>query len=164
MTSIIIFAVISAVLTLFLIAPISVTRKKTCYALMVLIPTISLASYVYLFPPAELLPRVNKEQVLSKQLAKSPDDIEIMAQLAALYISEDRLEKAIKLLEARANDNDNLKLQLSTAYFAKGLRYAENGQKEQALGDLQTASSIAPKDAPFLPDIDYFINKVKAMP
>ncbi len=113
----------------------------------------------------------NNEQIeiikLEKQLANNDKDnikdIDIISRLAALYMAEDELDKAITLLENTDQSGKDIKLQLATAYFAKGLLYAERKQKDKALKLLQKAYSQAPKDAPFLSDIMMFMDRVRAM-
>ena len=174
MTPLIIFAILSALCTLYLAFPIAMTHKRSCYALMLIIPLFSLVIYMLTGSPAlsskpastQHISSIKEEQHLLEMLNHDKSNIELTSQLAGIYIANDKLDKAIELLSrALIDDADNkdLQLQRATAYFAKGLRHAERNQKKQALKLLRKAYETSPKDAPFLPDIMHFIDKVKSM-
>ncbi len=94
------------------------------------------------------------------------NDVDLTLDLADIYIAQDRLDKAIELIkdiDHKSDNNDDIKLKLSKAYFAKGLYFAENKKYDQALAYLRMAVNNAPKDAYFLEDIKYFINKTNEL-
>ncbi len=161
----ILIMIAGAVCTLILIAPIAATHKKTCYALIIIIPVLLLSSYIAIFSPDFLLQRSDIEQLeivkVRKTLDSDKNNPDIAVKLAGLYISTEKFDDAITLLENFEQDDENIRLQLATAYFAKGLLHAENGQKAQALKALRKAHNVAPEDAGFLGDIVIFIDKVE---
>ncbi len=141
-----IILIISGIITVFLTTTIFKTHKKTGYFLTIFIPICFLWGSVAIFSPELITP-------------KPIDKI----RLADSYIYEGKLDKAIELLIGISDEDEDedINLKLSTAYFAKGLKYAENNNYNQALTYLLMALNTAPKDAHFLPDIKYFIDKIE---
>ena len=168
-TVLIISAVLSGIATLFLIAPIMQTRPRTGYFLMVFIPATSLL-ILFMITPIDLSPPpladsyAQEEKSLKENLVQKPDNATIILDLAGLYIAQEKFDQAISLLrdaQRKAPDNDDYALQLAAAHFAKGLLYAENGEYEQGLKSLYYALAEAPENAPFLPDIEHFIDQLE---
>ncbi len=169
----IICAVLSGIITLFIIAPIAQSRPKTCYALMVLIPALSMlaywfaAPYIHGFKYSDAGQKVQEniaEHILTERMVKNAIQDGSALKLAGLYIAQEKFDDAIKLLKAarkKQPDNKDIALQLATAYFAKGLLKAEHNKYEDALENLEQARKDAPEDAPFLEDLDFFIKRIK---
>ena len=175
MTIYILCAVVSAFVTIYVIMPLARERPKTVFALMVVIPCSALALYMYLGAPglsglsAEFArsPARKKAQAMIKEemeeihaLYKDPGNPDLILKLGGLQVAEGRFEPAIATLErgrAIAPEDRDIALQLSAAYFAQGLRYAEQRDRDKALENLKKAKAVAPADAPFAHDLDSFI-------
>ena len=172
MTTLIICIVLSAASTLILLAPIMHSRPKTCYALIFLIPSISLATHLFINATApyalidlekrEIKNEANEEETLRQNLEKDPNDHSALTQLGGLLTKQERYDEAIAILTEgwRKNDHKDIKLQLAAAYFAKGLLFAEKEDYSTALYLLRVAKTKAPTDAPFYDDIQIFIDEV----
>ncbi len=165
MAYIIIFMIASAIFTLCLIAPIFERRKILSYFLMLFIPASSTALYVIsepnlLFPTPVITYEKTEEERLKEQIKNLEGDIKLTLKLADIYISKGKDDQAIELLTGVIQENANnpdVKLTLAKAYFSKGLLYADKSENKHALEYLQKARDIAPKDAPFLKDLEHFM-------
>ncbi len=176
MTGFIICAIIAGIATLYVTAPIREQHPKSVYFLTLFIPACSLGlllmvsrdlpmPFAYTATKKED-PYIKQAQNINDQLAVRPNDPNLILELAGLQISTERFDAAITLLnDAMSKDpmNRDFALNLATAHMAKGLLFAEQGQHERAVKSLLYASAVAPEDAPFLPDIEVFIEKIEGM-
>jgi tetratricopeptide (TPR) repeat protein len=140
--ALILVAVLSGITGLIVNTRLGKTRPKTAIILMLAIPTLTLGLFTasLINPP---LPPLEK---------------------AGIHIQRGHFDEAIALLtphHEKEQDNNDIALQLATAYFARGLLHAENDKKNEALQDLNAARSITPPDAPYLDDIQHFIEIIE---
>lgn len=142
---------------------------KRAYFVMLALPVLTLSLFTgYLFSQVPLSPeRQDARDIarLEKQLEDNPYEPVLSLELAGIYIHADKLDMAILLLENVLIRDDlpnksDLLTQLGTAYFARGLRFAEDDDMTHALEDLQKADEIAPADVPWRGDLAHFIQKV----
>ncbi len=173
MTTLIICAILGGISAIWIIMPINTAKPKLCYALMLLIPLVSLSLFLSLTmagiiptPNAPVLSDKNRNartideiNTLKAALKKDRDNHDAIAKLAGLYISQERYQEAITLIKTTPKEviSDDLNLMLGTAYFAQGLYQAEHKDDENALLSLRQALAVSPSSAPFLPDIKHFI-------
>lgn len=138
-------AVISGLIGLFVAAKLVKTRPKTAWALLLLIPVAALGIHTALIlrPPAP--PSGPIEQ-------------------AGILIESEQFDAAIALLaplRQKEPENRDIALQLAAAHFARGLLHAERKEDAAALQDLRTAQTIAPPEAPYAADIERFIKIIE---
>ena len=171
MITLIICAIISGAVTLYIIAPIMQSRPAHAYFLMVFIPAISLGILYTLRPSAfadlpiakQTSPDIiyaNEMEQLRDKLDVDPENAKAILDMGGAYISRELYDEAIKLLKdatAKRPENNDFTLQLATAYFTKGLKQAEGKNYDKAIKNLYRALAIAPEDAPFIADIENFI-------
>ncbi len=150
------------------------------HALCILIPSaIAGTGFLILPPPPQTstLPPLDQEildegisnnwqsyeQDLREKLSHAPNDIDLLTELAGNLIAQEKFDEAIILLNSaiEKQPHDDLSLQLTTAYFAKGLLHAEQKNYDTALELLHQAQSVAPPNTPFLPDIMHFIKIIE---
>jgi len=173
-------AVLCAFATIYLIAPVATSHLKLGYALMILIPCVTLGLYMRLGAPGLMAQpamfdtnenRLNARAMASDELetmralSENPDDTLLIMRLAGLRIGQGRFDEATGLLKAsipKFPEDDNLKMQLGAALMAKGLLQAESGDYSAALLTLEESKSAAPPSAPFYADIEGFITKIKS--
>ncbi|MGH1403608.1 MAG: tetratricopeptide repeat protein [Alphaproteobacteria bacterium] len=172
--------IISWILSIIGLKHLRASRPLAFHALCILIPsTIASIGFLTLPPPMQqsTLPPLDQEildegatnnwnsseQALRDQLVKAPDDINLLTELAGNLIAQEKFDEAITLLENALEKqmHDDLSLQLSTAYFAKGLLHAEKKNYDTALSLLRQAHAKAPSNAPFLPDILHFVKIIE---
>lgn len=176
-------AVLSGACILYVIAPVVQSKPKRSYVAMLIVPLLSLGVYMAFnfihiqseqpdYLQATLDKQLKEEQLLRAGIGDKvsgfrPSDIERILKLAGIYTSQERYQETIDLIglaqKEYPNDND-LALQISTAYFAWGLKNAEQQQKDQALKMLEKARMSAPEGAPFLEDLESFIQIIQAEP
>lgn len=173
MNALIICAILGGLSSIWLIMPITKTKPKLCYLLMLLVPLVSLSLFLSLTMmgviPTPNAPQISKSQhnksaikeivSLKKALKIDEKSHDNIAKLAGLYISQEQYQEAITLIKDTPEDimSDDLNLLLGTAYFAQGLYQAEHKDDENALKSLRKALVASPANAPFLGDIKHFI-------
>jgi tetratricopeptide (TPR) repeat protein len=173
MMGVVLTIVLSGMVSLFISQKF--LRRRVGLGLMVMffVPTLSCATYIILTaprfnPPAKELVvasspiEVEDFEALRDYAAQNPTDPNAIIDLASAYIRIEDYDSAIAMLKNKwllfpASD---MALSLSTAYFAKGLLMAEQGNYEAALFELRNAQDVAPKEAAFLPDLEYFIKLI----
>lgn len=178
MNTIILCALICSACTLYLIAPVAATHKRVCYLLICLLPCLALGIHLMIgssglpsqpamfdTDPARIDARraVTEELEAMRDLSVDPENVTLMMRLAGIRIGQGKFDEAITLLESGAEkfpDNQDIKLQLGAAYFAKGLLLAETGQKEQSVQTLQKALEKTPENAPFLDVLKKILEKI----
>lgn len=181
MISIALCAILCAVASIALIAPIAHKHQRLSYALMMAIPCVALGLYMLLGAPglpsrpalfdtdesrAQARAMAREELEAMKAVSQSPDDVMAYMRLAGLRIGQGKFDEAIDLLTnaiALFPEDDNLKMQRGAAIFAKGILHAENGELPQALLTLQDALDKTPPTAPFYADIQSIINKIESL-
>ncbi len=153
MITLIICAIISGIVTLYIITPIMQSRPAHAYFLMVFIPAISLGILYTLRPLAfadlpiykQISPDIkyaNEMEQLRQKLDIDPENAKAILDMAGAYISRELYDEAIKLLKdatAARPENNDFTLQLATAYFAKGLKQAEGKNYDIAIKNLYRA-------------------------
>lgn len=177
MTVIVIAAIICAICAIYLVFPIAQTHRRATHGLMVALPTLALALYMMLGTPdmpgvpalferegprAESRAAVKDELTAMEALSKDPDNAALMLEIGSLQLSSGRTQDAIKILErAREIDpkNKDIGLQLGAAYFVSGLDAAQQNEKEKAREIFKNARKAAPKDAPYLGDLEKIIKE-----
>lgn len=117
-------------------------------------------------PPMATTPKAmaKEEAQLREALAENPANSYAILQLGGLYIAQERYHDAIVLLTKAHDqhpDDRDIALQLSTAYFTRGLRAAEYGEYDKAARSLKLAQTITPDDSPFKDDIPIFLQKIE---
>jgi len=143
MIQIVIFAVLCAVCTMILVAPIAISRKKTAYILISLVPALSLGVYIVKgspgLPSQPVMFDTNDERKAMRNIVKdeleamksfydAPEDKEALMHLASLQIAQGKFDDATSHLEhglQQWEGDRDLKLQLSAAHFARGLLLVE---------------------------------------
>jgi|GEM_PF-2421114 len=179
MTGVIISVVGSGIVSLFISQTFLRKRMGLGLGLIFFLPILSCGLYVYLTSPhfstpssdnlvSQLMnqkkepePQITPEEIntLANKVEESPDDLESVVYLANAYMNREEYDIAISLLKSKEKlfPAEDIKVQLTTAYFAKGLLFAEQGNFKAALTDLKTAQKIAPEGTTFLPDLKHFI-------
>lgn len=174
MTILVIAAILSGLCALILVAPSMQTHPKTGFALMWLIPICSIALFMGVTyygsqhtptrSPSQKNEQIQKEITYEESALKNaPNNKDIILKLAGLHVAIEEYDKAISIIKGYDgyNDEHDLLLMLSTAYFSKGLLMAERKEYDSAMHYLHLAVTFAPSDAPFTDDIHYFIKKVE---
>lgn len=169
MDVIIMAAIAGGVISLMIVGRIFSKRPVLGFGLMIIIPAILMASaYFFVATQAE---RSHDADVamdvdllaLHAALEERPDDLQAVSALSGALIAMEDYDAAIQLIENRPvsdRADTRLKIQLSTAYFAMGLKAAEEKSYGSALDALGRAEDIAPRDAPFREDLSIFINQI----
>lgn len=181
MITITLCAILCAVASIALIAPIAHSHKRLGYALMMVIPCAALGLYMLFGAPGlpsrpalfdtdeartQARAMAREELEAMKELSHSPDDVMAYMRLAGLRIGQGKFDEAVNLLTTaidRFPDDDNLKMQRGAALLAKGILHAENGEFPQAILTLQDAQDKTPETAPFYADIQTIINKIEEL-
>lgn len=178
MGGVILSVTLSGLFSFFISARYLRKRMGLGMAIMFFVPVITCAAYIYFSAPHPALPEklevtqiengaspASAEELaaLQKALADNPDEMEGVLALADAYMAREDYDAAIALLEGRQADfpGEALRVHLTTAYFAKGLLFAEQGRFEDALAALRIAREKAPREAPFLPDLEHFITLIE---
>ena len=181
MFQIIIFALLCAICTMILIAPIAMSKKFVSYLIIFLVPAFSLSLYMNKgtpgLPSQPVIYDTNAERIAMrgivreemdalKAIYENPEDKEKLMYLAGVQIAQGKFGEAISYLENALvtwEEDRDLKLQLSAAHFAHGLLLIEKNMKQDALQSLYDARRTAPDKAPFLADLIMFTQELEKM-
>lgn len=181
MIQIVLFAMLCAFCTMVLIAPIAMSKKGVSYLIIFIVPALSLSLYMAKGAPGlssqPALYDTNDERIAMRNIVRdemdalravyeNPEDKEAIMYLAGVQIAQTKFGEAISYLEnalVKWEDDPDLKLQLSAAYFANGLLLVEKDLKQDSLQSLYDARRLAPEKAPFLPDLKMFIQELEKM-
>jgi len=176
MSGVVLSIVISGGVALFIAHNFFRARMGLGLAVMFFLPAVSCAAYIYLtapyFNPVHVVEKVEASpaatfdeiEAMEQRVANNPKDMDAVLILVGYYMSRENYDATIALLVEKTAlfpNNNDVFLQLSTAYFAKGLLRAENALYTEALELLETALEIAPSEAPFLPDLKHFIRMIE---
>lgn len=139
MITVVLAALLTVAAVAWLVHPLMKSGDRRARILMVALPLCALALYLWRGHPD-----------MPSAAALFEHDA-TRATLRALTKDELRLTQAL----SQDPENDDLKTQLGEVFYARGLAIlAEEGDAARAAGYLDDALSVAPKNAPYLKDLE----------
>lgn len=174
MQTLFICAIIAATLALLLIARTEKRHQKFAYGVAAAVPVFGLLIFfLFMGPKPPPIPVDEKERKdvfletmhtasedLTKKLESDPGNPELSLQLTTALMQQVKYDKAIEIIDQsliKNPSNPDLLQQRAIIHFAKGLYLGEQQKFKEASVSLNSARNFAPKDSPYLKDLDMFI-------
>lgn len=175
------FALICALSTIIILAPIAQTHHRHSMILMIFIPCIALGLYMFLGAPdvpshpaiyetdPEIIDARNivlRELETMQAISKEPDNTNLIMRLAGIRMKQGKFDDAAELLQNAVKTFPNepmLKMQLATAYFAKAMTLLENKRFVESYQAFEKVKQFAPADAPMLDDVNAIMPELKKL-
>lgn len=177
MIVIILGAILTALVTLYLLRPL---ERRGRMVLAVLIPLAALGLYLWQgnpdIPSAAALfegegPRAEQRSLLVQELAlmeglsQTPDDLGLMLALGATRMQAGRIDEAVRILEharQQAPDHPDVLTELGAAYYAQAVMHLIAEEPDQGLERLYQAQAVAPDHAPYKAQLEADIARLIA--
>jgi cytochrome c-type biogenesis protein CcmH/NrfG len=109
-----------------------------------------------------------KELSLMQQVAADPDNVKLMVALGDVRLKAGRWEDALAILDTahgKTPADRDVNLELGAAHDeAAAVLLNRDNDRAGAVDQLQQARAIAPKDAPYLPQVERDIQLLETVP